>query len=278
MERSNALRNLYRWKPVCHRKLDEDEMVKKLKEEERQLDAWIKMNTEEVEGMESYITSQHLVPLLDEDSTTLAIATPRKCILHLPHALEQQHDPGHHIFTLIPPKTHGPRQCTLPKVFLLESGESMRPLSLVPPPPLLEKCCSDFTSSTLYQFLQEWDDASEEAKPQDVIIKPHCSFEVKNETQPFQMIKDNNKAAMPVTEVFSSMSHALLWDAPAMNHALVWDSHCTPHGDATKKAPQGLAVPHHRSWEEQMAEQLPMPTLLDRESSGLASLVFCDGA
>jgi hypothetical protein len=46
-----------------------------LYEEERKLDVWIKLEeTEQVKKVEAYITSQHLTPFLDEDSTALAIA------------------------------------------------------------------------------------------------------------------------------------------------------------------------------------------------------------
>lgn len=319
MERRTAVRNVYRWNsPVTP--LADDE-IKKLKEEERHLDAWIQLTTEQVEEVESYITSQHLAPLLEEDSSALAIATPRKSILHLPHKLEQQHETGHHTFTLIPPNAHDPRRCMLPKVFLLESGESMCRLSLTPPPPLLEKCCSDF-----HPFLNVWDDASDDAqsilrglaRSQNVVIKPEVKE--KNEAHLFEMIKDNNHKA---TEAFAPMNHALMWDTShAMNHALMWDSshEVIPHDAAIKKAPQDdltMAQPHAMNhallwdsshemiphdapikkapqddstiaqshpWEVaselellpllQMVEQLPMPTLLERESS---SLVLCEG-
>ena len=301
MKRSALSRNKYRWNlPVTpqgdyetapHRDVL---YIKKLKEEERRLDQWIKTTTEQVEKVESYITSQHLASLVDEDSTALAIATPRKSILHLPHDLEQQHETsGHHIFTLIPPNTHDPQRCMLPKVFLLESGESMRSIPLEPPPPLLEKSCSDLSALNL--FLHVWDDASEDAqsilrslaRSQDVLIKPEEKKRNNNEKRPFEMIKDDN---IKVTEAFAPMNHSLSWDTHAMNHARLWESsHQKPHNDAIKKAPQDddSTIQRHHPWEVaerelplstllQMVEQLPMPTLLERVSS--ASLVLCEGA
>jgi hypothetical protein len=266
-----------------------------LLEEERQLDAWIKLRTEQVEKVEAYVTSKHLAPFLDEDSTALVIATPRKSILHLPHDSEKQHETGHHIFSLLPPKTPDARR--LPKAFLLENVErelTMHPLSLVPPPPLLEKCCSDFTIDQLNQILHLWDDTdsdvqsllrdlreshlkewkdpkdatkphhpdeatSKAPKPSQDAIKPHRSFEERDEASMSQTTEAVTSTAPSLLPLFCD-SHDALDDA--------WVD------DTTKAAtePQSsLDSPHH-VWEMELNE-LETPVFL-RESS---SLVLCDG-
>jgi hypothetical protein len=271
-----------------------DLSLKPLLEEERQLDAWIQMGMEQ-EKVEAYVTSRHLAPFLDEDSTALAIATPSKSILHLPHDLEKQHETGHHIFTLIPPETPGARR--LPKAFLLENVENevtMHPISLVPPPPLLEKCCSDFTIDQLNQILHVWDDADSDVQsllrdlrgshlkelkdPKDS-TKPHHSGEAihkapepsQDAIMPLHSFEERDKATMPqTTEAVTSTAPGLL--------PLVWDSQDALHDalvDDTKKAttePQSAQDSPHHVWEMALNE-LAMPDFL-RESS---SLVLCDG-
>jgi sugar-specific transcriptional regulator TrmB len=134
MERTTSEVSEYRW---IHQG---DLGLKNLEEEERQLDEWIKQTGRcvnmYVNNLESYITSQHFAPLLDDDSTALAIAIPCKSIVHRPHDLEKKPENGHHSFTLIPPKTHDLRRSMLPKAFVLERGEvdvSKHDIPLVPP-------------------------------------------------------------------------------------------------------------------------------------------------
>jgi hypothetical protein len=89
----------------------------------------------------AYVTPRTLAPLQDsnQDSTFLGIATPRGTAVH---------QSTHHGFALCPPIARDD-ESTLPQAYLMESQDAMRQLSLLPKPPLMERCCSDFSYNAL---------------------------------------------------------------------------------------------------------------------------------
>ena len=132
------------------RREEEREALEALEEEEKQIDEWVCELEAKAKMQYSHMTSDLLVPLLEQDSAFLTIATPRHSILHLPHDLEERRDADHFSFTLIPPKNYDARRSVLPRAYLLESADApMRLLSLTPPPPLFETCTSDFSFHAL---------------------------------------------------------------------------------------------------------------------------------
>lgn len=181
LKRSEERKNEYRWVASAFKHGPQDNnytaadipkqlaSLEKLKQEERQLDDWIKRLTKQVsmENSAHNMYSSELKPFLKDNSTMLIIAAPRKSVLHVPHVLNTPPPDGHYKFSLDSPTVHDTSNSMLPRAFLLESREEpMRQLSLVPPPPLLEQCCSDFTADALLQGLPAISSSSSAASRQ----------------------------------------------------------------------------------------------------------------
>jgi len=101
---------------------EEVNSIKKLAQEEVQLDKWIakieefsNLNSVPLDCAHKYVTSQHLAPLLADDSVLVAIATPPKTLLKPPLTSDENS------FTLQPPKDSQEL-----RVFSMKSGAEMR--------------------------------------------------------------------------------------------------------------------------------------------------------
>ena len=130
-----TLASKYRW--IHARDFSRD--LEELKEEEQQLDDWIELTSRHVDEndrVETHVESQLLAPFLEEGSTTMAITTARKAILHLPHELEKKPENGHCTFMLMCSFKTTPRRFMLPNAFIVEKdGDNMimHHLPLMPP-------------------------------------------------------------------------------------------------------------------------------------------------
>lgn len=131
--------------------------VEQLKEEEADLDSWIaELESRKMKDYDAaHVTSRTLAPLHAQDSIVLGIATPRDTTVQIPRE-EENHCSGdddhhhRHTFSLCPSNENSQGESwTLPQVFLLEKPNALRELSFLPNPPLMERCCSDFSISAL---------------------------------------------------------------------------------------------------------------------------------
>jgi hypothetical protein len=119
--------------------------ISSLQEQERKVQEYMShlelLQNDQSDHEMAYVTPRTLAPLQDsnQDSTFLGIATPRGTAVH---------QSTHHGFALCPPLARDDEP-TLPQAYLMESQDAMRQLSLLPKPPLMERCCSDFSYNAL---------------------------------------------------------------------------------------------------------------------------------
>jgi len=129
LERNMHDKNTLRWSaPLIS---STEQLEESLENEEQELDAW--MNVLKNINTKGSISGRQLAPLLEEDTTLLAVHVPKDSIIRTIHMPQEDEEAFAFKLTVPAPRTS---RMGLPKAYLLETDDKkLRPIDLAPPSP-----------------------------------------------------------------------------------------------------------------------------------------------